>query len=135
MSHVFTVAGAEPVDLDQLANELRQEIDALKGSPPDKLLAAKYLNEQADVQAFLVVVRGNEDPHTHPDGDLIVVVLEGGGYFELPSTSSRAEAPEGSTVVIPQGVCHAYFNGSPTDSVLLATFSPLNSRADCPLVC
>jgi oxalate decarboxylase/phosphoglucose isomerase-like protein (cupin superfamily) len=130
MTHSFTIAGQEPVDLDQLANQLRQEIDQLPPGSP--LLKASPLADQTGVQEFLVVVRGNEEPHIHPEGDLIVNVLEGGGYFELPSSSSRAEAPEGSVVVIPKSVCHAYFNLSETDSVLLATFSPINSKADCP---
>ena len=130
MSHFFSIAGQEPVDLDELANQLRQEIDQLPPGSP-LLKASPPLGEQSGVQEFLVVVRGQESPHIHPEGDLIVYVLEGGGYFELPPTSTRAEAPEGSTVVIPKGVCHAYFNLSPTDSVLLATFSPINSKADC----
>lgn len=131
MSHSFTVAGAEPVDLDEIANQLREEIDSLPpGSPPDKLLKASQLDQQTGVAEFLVVVRGNEDPHIHPEGDLIVYVLEGGGYFQLSST--RVEATEGSVIVIPKGVCHAYYNLSETDSVLMATFSPINSKAACP---
>lgn len=132
-SHFFTVADQEPVDLDQLANQLRQDID--KVSPGSPLLAASQLASQTGVVEFLVVVRGHEEPHIHPEGDLIVNVLEGGGYFELPTTSSQAQAPEGSVVVIPKGVCHAYFNLSETDSVLLATFSPIHSTADCPSTC
>jgi quercetin dioxygenase-like cupin family protein len=128
--HLFTVADQEPIDLDQLANGLREDIDKLPPGSP--LLKATPLASQTGVQEFLVVVRGNEEPHIHPEGDLIVVVLEGGGYFELPSTSTKTDAPEGSTVVIPKSVCHAYFNLSATDSVLLATFSPINSKADCP---
>ncbi len=135
MSHFFTIAGAEPVDLDQLADQLRQEIDELPPGSPLLKASVPALGEQSGVQEFLVVVRGNEDPHIHPEGDLIVNVLEGGGYFELPASSSRAEAPEGSVVVIPKGVCHAYFNLSPTDSVLLATFSPINSKDVCPSTC
>ncbi len=132
MSHLFTVAGSEPVDLDQIADQFRLDIDKLPPGSP--LLKAGPLASQTGVQEFLVVVRGNEEPHIHPDGDLIVFVLEGGGYFELPTTSATTQAPEGSTVVIPKGVCHAYFNLSATDSVLLATFSPINSKADCPTV-
>jgi quercetin dioxygenase-like cupin family protein len=131
MSHFFNIAGAQPVDLDQLADELREEIDKLPPGSP-LLKASPPLGEQSGVQEFLVVVRGNESPHIHPEGDLIVFVLEGGGYFELPPTSTRTEAPEGSTVVIPKGVCHAFYNLSETDSVLLATFSPINSKAGCP---
>lgn len=133
MSHCFTVAGADPVDLDELAKQLRLEIDAVQlPSPPDKLLAAKFLNHQIGVQTYLVVVRGNEDPHTHPDGDLIVSVLEGGGYFNL--STGRVDAPEGSVVIIPKGVCHAFYNTSEGDSVIVATFSPINSKGECPLV-
>jgi mannose-6-phosphate isomerase-like protein (cupin superfamily) len=133
MSHNFTVVGAETIDLDEIANQLRKEIDALPaGSPPDKLLAAKFLNQQRGVQAYLVVVRGNEDPHTHPDGDLIIYVLEGGGEVHL--SPEIVAAPSGSTVVIPKGVCHAYYNTSAKDSIILATFSPINSRSECPLI-
>lgn len=134
MTHSFTVVGAEPVDLDELANQLRKEIDALPaGSPPDKLLAAKFLNQQTGFQAFLVVVRGNEDPHTHPDGDLVIYVLKGGGEIHL-SPGIIVGAPSGSIVVIPKGVCHAYYNLSAKDSVILATFSPVNSKGECPLI-
>ena len=141
MTHHFTVVGAEPADLDDIANQLSKEIDALAtaGSPPDKLLAAKFLNQQTGVQTYLVVVRGNEDPHTHPDGDLIIYVLSGGGEVHLAAGASGApgatvDAAAGSTVVIPKGVCHAYYNTSGEDSVILATFSPINSRGDCPLI-
>jgi mannose-6-phosphate isomerase-like protein (cupin superfamily) len=140
MTHNFTVAGSEPVDLDDIANQLRKEIDALPaGSPPDKLLAAKFLNQQTGVQTYLVVVRGNEDPHTHPDGDLIIDVLTGGGEVHLAAgtggtSDAIVDASAGSIVVIPKGVCHAYYNTSEEDSVILATFSPINSRGDCPVV-
>lgn len=128
MAHFFTIAGAEPIDLDEIANGLRQAIDA-PGGPP---LKASSLATQTGVQEFLVVVRGNEEPHIHPEGDLIVSVLEGGGYFQL--SSARVEAPEGSIIVIPKGACHAYYNLSENDSVLLATFSPINSKAECPAI-
>jgi mannose-6-phosphate isomerase-like protein (cupin superfamily) len=127
--HLFTVAGSAPVNLTELADELRQKIDALPSGSP--LLKACLIALQTGVQEYLVVVRGHEDPHTHPDGDLIAVVLEGGGYFELPS--GRVEAPLGSTAVIPKGACHAYHNSAEHDSVLLATFSPMNSKGDCPI--
>jgi len=129
-SHLFTVAGSAPVDLNLIAASLRLQIDAL---PPDKpKLAAQPLNSQNGVQIFLVVVRGHEAPHIHPDGDLIITVLDGGGYLEL--TGGKAEAPGGSVLVVPKGVCHAYFNQAHGDSVLLATFSPINSKAACPSV-
>lgn len=140
MTHSFTVVGAEPLDLGAIADQLRKQIDALPpGSPPDKLLAAKFLNQQTGVQAYLVVVRGNEDPHTHPDGDLIVYVLEGGGEVHLPpgivgESDAIVDASAGSMVVIPKGVCHAYYNLSAEDSVILATFSPINSKGECPLI-
>jgi mannose-6-phosphate isomerase-like protein (cupin superfamily) len=134
MTHKFIVAGAEPVDLDDIANQLCKQIDALPaGSPPDKLLAAKFLNQQTGVQTYLVVVRGHEDPHTHPDGDLIINVLEGGGEIHL-SPETIVSAPAGSILVIPKGVCHAYYNTSGEGSVILATFSPIKSNGDCPLI-
>jgi len=83
------------------------------------------------VKEALVVIRGHEDPHTHPESDLIIFVLEGGGYVQL--SSGRVAAPEGSTVVIPKGVCHAYHNVSAHDSVLIATFSATDStHGVCP---
>lgn len=86
-----------------------------------------------------MVVCGNEDPHIHPDGDLIIYVLEGGGKVHLPpgladTSGTIVDAPAGSIVVIPKGVCHAYYNLASEDSVLVATFSPINSKSDCPLI-
>lgn len=130
MTNFFTVAGAAPVDLDDLANQLRVNIDGLPTGSSQ--LKAKFLNQQTGVQSFLVVVRGNEDPHTHPAGDLVISVLQGGGYVQL--LTERVEAPTGSILVVPKGVCHAYYNLAPDDSVLLATFSPINSKGDCPLI-
>jgi oxalate decarboxylase/phosphoglucose isomerase-like protein (cupin superfamily) len=130
MTYAFTVAGTDPVDLDDLANQLRLKIDGLPPGTP--LLEASHLNQQTGVQEFLVVVRGNEEPHIHPEGDLIISVLEGGGYVQL--LSEKVEAPAGSIVVIPKGVCHAYYNLSESDSVLLATFSPINSKDVCPSI-
>lgn len=127
-SSIFTVAGTGPVDLDAIAAQLRQQIDQL---PPDEpKLAAQKLACQSGVEEYLVVVRTNEEPHVHPEGDLVIATLEGGGYVQLDG--STADAPAGSVVVVPKNVCHAYFNLSPTDSVLFATFSPINSKADCP---
>lgn len=128
MSSLFTVAGDETVNLDDLASQLREEISHLP--PEDPQLAKRQLAAQAGVVEFLVVVRGHENPHTHPDQDLVIVVLEGGGYVWL--TAGPAQAPAGSTVVIPKGVCHAYYNTSPSDSVLFATFSPAEGRAPAP---
>jgi len=119
-SHLFTIAGSKPVALDEIANQLRQQMTTKKLQ-----LAEQDLGQQAGVKEGLVVIRGHEDPHTHPQSDLIIFVLSGGGYVQL--LSGRIEAPEGSTVVIPKGVCHAYHNLSPSDSVLIATFSPTDS--------
>ena len=128
-NHLFTVAGSAPVDLDALANQLRATIDGLPEGKP--LLAATALDTaQSGVQEYLVVVRGHEDPHIHPDGDLVISVLEGGGYVQLDD--SQADASAGNIVVVPKGVCHAYFNLAQGDSVLFATFSPINSKAECP---
>ena len=126
-NHLFTVAGSAPVDLDALANELRAQIDA-SGKP---LLAKPLDTAQSGVQEYLVVVRSNEDPHIHPEGDLVISVLEGGGYVQLDD--GQADASAGNIVVVPKGVCHAYFNLAQGDSVLFATFSPINTKADCPM--
>jgi oxalate decarboxylase/phosphoglucose isomerase-like protein (cupin superfamily) len=130
MNHVFTVADSEPIDLNELANELRLAIDGLLPEVPK--LKARQLDQQTGVQEFLVVIRGNEDPHIHPEGDLIISVLEGGGYVQL--LNKKIETPEGSIVVVPKALCHAYYNLSENDSVLLATFSPINSKAECPSI-
>ena len=128
MSHLFTVAGQAPVDLNAVADQLRKQIDALP--PGSSLLKAQQLDTQSGVQEYLVVVRGNENPHIHPEGDLIISVLEGHGYLQL--TGEIADAPKGAILVVPKGVCHAYYNQAKHDSVLLATFSPINSKAACP---
>lgn len=129
MTYSFTVAGGTPANLDEIANQLREQI---AGLPPDKpQLAAQPLGQQTGVTAVLVVVRKHEDPHTHPNSDLIISVLEGRGYVQLSNEKVKTRA--GSTIVIPKGVCHAYHNRSKKDSVLLATFSPGDSQhGDCP---
>lgn len=129
MTHSFSVAGGTPANLDDIANQLREQIDGL---PPDKpQLADQPLGQQTGVMEVLVVVRGHEDPHTHPNSDLIISVLEGKGYVQL--SQERVRTPAGSTIAIPKGVCHAYHNLSKKDSVLLATFSPIDSQhGDCP---
>lgn len=127
--HLFTVAGSATIDLNDLADQLRAQIDAL---PPDvPLLKGMRLDGQTAVEEYLVVVRGHENPHIHPDGDLIISILEGGGYVQL--SSNQVEMPPGSVIAVPKGVCHAYHNLSKHDTVLLATFSPKNSIADCPI--
>lgn len=130
MDHVLNVAGGLPIDLDTVADQLRRKIDGMTGS---SLLAVQKLAAQSGVSEVLVVCRTYEEPHIHPEGDLVVFVLEGGGYFQLDD-GSTVDAPLGGVAVIPKGVCHAFHNASPagTDTVLLATFSPINSKADCP---
>jgi quercetin dioxygenase-like cupin family protein len=125
MANMFIVVGDNGFDLDLLANQLREEISGL---PPDQpQLAKKVLAQQTGVEEVLVVVRGHENPHTHPDADLIFVLLEGAGWLQRspePNPETNIEVSAGGTVVVPKGVCHAYHNTSGTDSVLLATFSP-----------
>jgi len=123
MTRSFTVAGGKPLDLDHVAGQLRRQIDKL---PPDKpQLASQVLNLQTGVKEVLVVVRGHEIPHTHPHSDLVFSVLEGNGYVQLSAEKVKTSA--GSTIAIPKGVCHAYHNISKEDSVLFATFSPVDS--------
>lgn len=123
---LFTIA---PVDLNDMANQLREVIAKLPAGVPQ--LADQGIGQQTGVKEALVVVRGHEDPHTHPESDLIIFVLSGGGYVQL--FPGRVEAPAGSIVVIPKGVCHAYHNVSAHDSVLIATFSPTDSHHGvCP---
>jgi quercetin dioxygenase-like cupin family protein len=129
MMHSFTLAGDKTLDLDHIANQLRRKIDKL---PPDQpQLMAQPLYQQTGVKEVLVVVRGHENPHTHPNSDLVFSVLEGHGHVQLAKGKVRMAA--GSTIAIPKGFCHAYHNAAPEDSVLLATFSPLDSTpGECP---
>jgi mannose-6-phosphate isomerase-like protein (cupin superfamily) len=120
---LFTIAGSDTVSLDDIAQQLREKLDKIPRDKPQ--LVEQDLGAQAGVKEALVVIRGHEDPHTHPESDLIVFVLSGGGYIQL--SSGTVDAPAGSTVVIPKGVCHAFHNASEHDSVLIATFSPLDS--------
>jgi quercetin dioxygenase-like cupin family protein len=125
MSFLFTVAGdkpAKPVALDDLAEKLRKKIPPKESGKPQLAKQPLTLPSQVGVVEALLVVRGHEDPHTHPERDLIFSVLEGGGFVQL--SGGRIEAPAGATVLVPKGVCHAFHNNSPSDSVLLATFSP-----------
>jgi quercetin dioxygenase-like cupin family protein len=126
---MLTVAGSLPIDLGGVAAQLRRKIDAM--DPADSLLAVQKLAAQSGVSEVLVVVRTQETPHIHPEGDLLVFVIEGGGYFQLDD-GTTVGAPAGSVAVIPKGVCHAFHNTAPNDTVLVATFSPINSKADCP---
>jgi quercetin dioxygenase-like cupin family protein len=129
MTYLFTVAGSPPVVLDDIANTLREQICALPPESPQ--LAEQPIATQTGVMEVVVVVRGNETPHTHPESDLIFTVLKGGGYVQL--ADGIVGAPPHSTVVIPKGVCHAFYNTAECDSVLLATFSPpLPAHGTCP---
>src|SRR3954471_9139468 len=95
MANLFTIAGGATVDLTALADELRAQISALPPGSP--LLKAQELASQSGVQEYLVVVRGNEDPHIHPDGDLLITVLEGHGFLQLTARPSmRRKAPSSS---------------------------------------
>jgi mannose-6-phosphate isomerase-like protein (cupin superfamily) len=123
MTRTFTVADGTHFDLDHIAVQLRRQIDKL---PPDQpQLASQVLTQQTGVKEVLVVVRGRENPHTHPQSDLVFAVLEGNGYVQL--STEKVRMSPGSMIAIPKGVCHAYHNISKEDSLLFATFSPLDS--------
>lgn len=126
-SNYFIVDGDEPrgFDLDLVANQLREEISGLPPGQPQ--LAKQVLATQAGVMEVLLVVRDHENPHTHPNADLIFTVLEGGGWLQRtpdPNPPTKFEVSAGTTIVVPKNTCHAFHNTSDTDSVLLATFSP-----------
>jgi quercetin dioxygenase-like cupin family protein len=113
------LSGVIYADLDDIANQLREQISA------GGLALAKQplpLATQESIQEVLLVVRGGEEQHTH-DSDLVFYVLEGGGHVQLVD-ETVVNAPAGTTIVVPQGVSHAYFNTSPSDSVLIATLTP-----------
>lgn len=61
------------------------------------------------------------------------MVLSGEGFVKLADRTIPL-GPGGIAVIL-KGVCHAYHNQSPDDTVLIATFSPADSsREDCPPV-
>src|SRR6266403_1119087 len=100
MIHSFTVAGDKPVDLNDVAIELRKQIDKL---PPDApQLATKILSLQAGVKQVLVLIVGHELSHTPPHSDLVISVLNGKGYVQLAQGKVRMAL--GSSLVIPPGV-------------------------------
>lgn len=113
----FAVAGSKPVDLDAIVTNLREQAREQKPQ-----LAKQNIGTQKAVTEYVVVVLTAEDPHTHPGNDLIIYVLDGGGYVQL--FPGRIKAPKASVVVIPKGVCHAFHNTSGKGSVVIATFSP-----------
>src|SRR5205085_12188625 len=117
MSHLFTVAGSLTQDLDEIANQLREQISALSPDAPQS--AKQQLGIQTGAVEFLEVVRGNESPHTHPESDSIISVLEGARYVKL--SPDTLNTPAGMTVVIPKAVCHAYYNTAQSASVLPVT--------------
>jgi len=106
-------------DLDYIANQLRATISANRVPSAKQLLP---LPTQDSLQEVLLVVRGAEEQHVH-NNDLVFYVLEGGGNVQLVS-GEVVDAPAGTTIAVPKGVSHAYFNTSPSDSVLIATLSP-----------
>jgi quercetin dioxygenase-like cupin family protein len=128
MAYTLAVAGGTAFDLDDIAEQLREQIPDRQSGEPQ--LAKRHLAATpSGVSEILLVVRGHEEPHTHPQSDLIFSVLEGGGYVQL--WPGRIEAVAGTTVVIPKGVCHAYHNTSHSDSVLLATFPAVPDPGEC----
>jgi quercetin dioxygenase-like cupin family protein len=130
MTNSFIVVDDNVDYLGILANQLREKISLLPSDQPQ--LAKAVLATQTGVMEVLVVVRGHENPHTHPDADLIFVLLEGSGWLQRsaqPDPKTDIEIVQGCTVVVPKGTCHAYHNTSDTDSVLLATFSPATPKA------
>ena len=126
MSYAYNVLASSlsdviHTDLDGIANQLRAQISA------EGLALAKQplpLAAQDSIQEVLLVVRGAEPQHIHESSDLVFYVLEGGGYVQLVDREEEVDAPAGTTFVVPKGVSHAYFNTSPSDSVLIATLSP-----------
>ena len=120
MSKSFILPGCETVNLDGIANQLRDEITALKPGVPK--MARWTLATQSSAAELLVVVRDQEPFHAYPESDLILEVLEGGGHLQLQG--EVIQGPVGTTFVLPKGMCHSYVNTAKSDSVLLVTFCP-----------
>jgi oxalate decarboxylase/phosphoglucose isomerase-like protein (cupin superfamily) len=125
MSKSFILPGCETVCLDGIADQLRAQITALPAGAPK--MARWTLATQSSAAELLVVVRDQEQFHAYPNSDLILSVLEGGGHVQLQN--EVVQAPVGTTVVFPKGMCHSYHNTAKSDSVLLVTFCPTFSES------
>lgn len=122
MSNSFILPGTAPVNLDTLAAQLSDKISHLPVGVPKMARATPSLATQTGAEVMLVVVREHEPDHSYEECDLILRVVHGGGFVQLPN--GPVDAPEGATVFLPRGLGHAYYNTAKSDSVLLGIFCP-----------
>ncbi|MCX8071664.1 MAG: cupin domain-containing protein [Candidatus Binatia bacterium] len=74
----------------------------------DKPIEARELCSLGRATVQLVRILGAEEPHDHPDHDLLVVLLRGGGSMALADRTVPLQA--GDVVVIEHGARHAFRN-------------------------
>ncbi len=114
----FVIAPGTRIDLTPVIADLRAQIRAGKLAK-----AAQKIYGASAEEVYVEVVQTQEEPHTHPNNDLTVVVLSGAGFLETGEANLPVKAED--SAVIPKGMCHAYHNDPVQgDSVLLAVFTP-----------
>ncbi len=87
-----------------------------------KPLEARELCKLPGATVDLLLVRGAEEPHQHPDHDLIVVLLRGTGLMLLGGETHRVQA--GDVVIIERGTNHAFRNRAREGSLALVVRVP-----------
>ncbi|HEV7401512.1 MAG TPA: cupin domain-containing protein [Chthoniobacteraceae bacterium] len=122
MSNSFILPGTAPVCLDSLVTQLSEEISGLPAGAPKMARWKPSLAVQTGAEVILVVVRDHEAAHSYEECDLILTVLQGGGFVQLPN--GPVDVPAGATIMLPRGLGHAYYNTAESDSVLLVSFCP-----------
>lgn len=83
---------------------------------------ARVLSELEAATVQLVRIQGAEQPHHHPDHDLVVMLVEGRGAMLLGER--EVDMTRGDAVVIARNVVHAFRNRDPAGSVALVVRSP-----------
>lgn len=76
---------------------------------------------------LLVRISGAEQPHRHPEHDLVVQIIAGHGTMLLGDRS--VDLDTGDIVIVQRGVMHAYSNKDPAGSVAVVVRSPGQATA------
>lgn len=90
--------------------------------PPGQEVAVTDLARTPTSSVHLVQIRHQEPLHTHQHHDLVAVLLRGRGTLRLGAKTLTMR--EGSVVVIPSRVPHAFVNASRRPAAALVVFSP-----------
>ncbi len=95
-----------------------------------KPIEARDLCALPGATLHLLLVRGEEQPHEHPDQDLIVVLLRGKGSMLLGSGVHPVQA--GDVIVVERGAKHAFQNRTPEGSLALVVRVPPSTPSSTP---